>query len=92
MDPLSPNLMGSYDLVITITILFNGPNNLKYLIYELKKEKRRDQQVNHNPPTDFTKSLNWIKVMLVEPAPRSVTLINLNSMSQLESFSGLIKI
>ena len=53
---------------------------------------RRDQPVNHNPPTDFIKSLNWIKVMLVELVPRSVTLINLNDMGQLESLSDLIKI
>ena len=45
-----------------------------------------------NPPTDFTKSLNWIRVILVEMAPRSVTLINLNGMGQLESLSDLIKI
>ena len=42
----------------------------------MSQEKRRDQPVNHSPPTDFTKSLNWIKVMLIELAPRSVTLIN----------------
>ena len=58
----------------------------------MSQEKRRDQPVNHNPPTDFTKSLNWIKVMLIELALRSVTLINLNDMGQLESLSGLIKI
>ena len=52
---------------------------------------RRDQLVNHNPPTDFTKSLDWIRIMLVEMAPRSVTLINLNDMGQLESLSDLIK-
>ena len=52
---------------------------------------RRDQPQNHNPPTDFTKSLNWIKVMLHELAPKSVTLINLNDMDQLESLSGLNK-
>ena len=52
---------------------------------------RRDQPVNHNPPTDFTKSLNWIRVILVEMAPRSVTLVNFNGMDQLESLSGLIK-
>ena len=57
----------------------------------MSQEKRRDQPVNHNPPTDFTKSLNWIKVMLVELASRSVILINLNDMGQLESLSGLIK-
>ena len=32
MDPLSLNLMGGYDLVILITILFEGPNNLEDLI------------------------------------------------------------
>ena len=52
---------------------------------------RRDQPVNHNPPTDFTKSLNWIRILLVEMVLRSVTLINLNDMSQLESLSELIK-
>ena len=52
---------------------------------------RRDQPVNHNPLTDFTKSLNWIKIMLVELAPRLVTLINLNGIDQLESLSDLIK-
>ena len=50
--------MKGYDLVITITNSFYGPNNLKNLIYELKEEKRKDQLVNHNPLTDFTKSLN----------------------------------
>ena len=58
----------------------------------MRQEKRRDQSVNHNPPTDFTKLLNWIKIMLVKLAPRSVTLINLNDMGQLESLSSLIKI
>ena len=53
---------------------------------------RRDQLVNYNPPTDFTKLLNWIKIILIELAPRLVTLINLNGMDQLESLSGLIKI
>ena len=57
----------------------------------MSQEKRRDQSVNHNPPVDFTKSLNWIKIMLVELAPRSVTLINLNGMGQFESLSSLIK-
>ena len=52
---------------------------------------RRDQPINHNPFTDFTKSLNWIRIILVEMAPRSVTLINLNDMGQLESLSDLIK-
>ena len=52
---------------------------------------RRDQPINHNPPTDFTKSLNWIRVMLVEMAPRLVTLINLNDMGPLKSLSDLIK-
>ena len=32
IDPLSSNLMGGYDLVISITILFYGSNNLKNLI------------------------------------------------------------
>ena len=58
----------------------------------MSQEKKRDQPVNHNPLTDFTKSLNWIKIMLVELIPRSVTLINLNGMGQLKSLSGLIKI
>ena len=53
---------------------------------------RRDQPINHNPPTNFTKSLNWIRIILVEMVSRSVTLINLNSMGQVESLSGLIKI
>ena len=53
---------------------------------------RRDQPVNHNPPTDFTKSLNWIRIILLEMAPRSVTMINLNCMGQLKSLSDLIKI
>ena len=52
---------------------------------------RRDQPVNHNPLTDFTKLLNWIKVMLVELAPRLVILFNLSDMGQLESLSDLIK-
>ena len=52
---------------------------------------KRDHLVNYNPSTDFTKSLNWIRVILVEMAPRSVTLINLNDMDQFESLSGLIK-
>ena len=52
---------------------------------------RRDQLVNYNPPTDFTKSLNWIRVILVEIAPRSVILTNLNNMGQVESPSSLIK-
>ena len=56
----------------------------------MSQEKKRDQAVNHNPPTDFTESLNWIKVMLVELAPRLVTLINLNDMGQLEPLSDLI--
>ena len=77
--------MGVYDLVITIISSFYGLNNLEDLIYGLKKEKkrekkRRDQPVNHNPPTDFTKSLNWIRIMLVEMTPKSVTLINLHGM------------
>ena len=54
-------------------------------------QEKRDQSVNYNPPIDFTKSLNWIKIMLVELAPKSVTLINLNGMGQLESLSDLIK-
>ena len=53
---------------------------------------RRDQSVNYNLPTNFTKSLNWIRVILVEMASRSVTLINLNGMDQLESLNDLIKI
>ena len=53
---------------------------------------RRDQLVNHNSLTDFTKSLNWIRIMLVEMASRSVILINLNNMGQLESLNSLIKI
>ena len=53
---------------------------------------RRDQSVNHNHPTDFTKSLNWIRIILVEMAPKSVTLINLNDMGQLESLNDLFKI
>ena len=57
----------------------------------MNQEKRRNQPVNHNPPTDFIKSLNWIRVMLVEMAPRSVTLIHLNDKDQLESLSSLIK-
>ena len=56
LDPLSPNLMGGYDLVITITISSKGPNNLEDLIYELR-EKKKDQSVNHDPLTNFTKSL-----------------------------------
>ena len=40
MDPLSFNLMGGYDLVVTITSSFYRPNNLEDLIYELRKEKR----------------------------------------------------
>ena len=79
-------------LFITITISFKGPNNLEILIYKLREENRRDQLVNYNPSTNFTKSLNWIKVMLVQLVPRSVILINLNGMGQLESFSDLIKI
>ena len=39
--------------------------------------------LGHTSNTDFTKSLNWIKIMLVELTPRSVTLINLNGMDQL---------
>ena len=78
IDLLSPNLIRGYDLVITITISFNGPNNLEDLIYGLREDKRRDQSVNYNPPIDFTKLLNWIKIMLVEWAPSSITLINLN--------------
>ena len=58
----------------------------------MNRKKRRDQPVNHNPPTDFIKSVNWIRVMLVEMTSRSVILINLNNMGQLESLSGLIKI
>ena len=57
----------------------------------MTQEKRRDQPVNHNPPTDFTRSLNWIRMMLVEMALRSVTLINLNNMGQLKLLSSLIK-
>ena len=72
--------MGGYDLIITITILFKGSNNLEDLIYELREEKKRDQLINYNPLTDFIKLLNQIKIMLVELAPRSVTLINLNGM------------
>ena len=42
MDPLSSNLMGGYDSVITITSSFKGPNNLKdlNLIFEKRKDKR----------------------------------------------------
>ena len=40
MDPLSPNLIGGYDLVISITSSFYGLNNLEILIYKLRKEKR----------------------------------------------------
>ena len=57
----------------------------------MNRERKKDQPVNHNPPTDFIKSLNWIRIMLVEMAPRSVTLINLNDMDQLKSLSSLIK-
>ena len=91
MDQLLFILIGSYDLIIIITSSFYGSNNLKNLIYELKEEKRRDQIVNHNPSTDFTKLLNWIKVMLIELTPRSVTLINLNGMDHFKSLSDLIK-
>ena len=37
MDPLSPNLMEGYDLVIPVTSLFYGLNNLEDLIEILKK-------------------------------------------------------
>ena len=40
MDSLSSNLIGDYDLVISITSLFYGSNNLEDLIYESRKEKR----------------------------------------------------
>ena len=40
MDPLSHNLMGGYDLVISITSSFYRPNNLEDLIYESREEKR----------------------------------------------------
>ena len=83
--------MGGYDLVIPITSLFYRPNNLKNF-NQFGEEMRRDQPMNHNPSTDFTKSLNWIKVMLVKLAPRSVTLINLNDIGQLKSLSSVIKI
>ena len=39
MDPLLSNLMRGYDLVIIITISFYGPNNLKDLIFELRREE-----------------------------------------------------
>ena len=51
LDPLSPNLMGGYDLVIIITISFKRPNNLEDLIYELREKKKRDQPVNYYSPT-----------------------------------------
>ena len=83
--------MRGYDLVITITSSFYGFNNLKNLIYELREEKKRDRSLNHNLSIDVIKSLNWIRIILVEMAPRSVILINLNDMGQLESINGLIK-
>ena len=43
IDPLSPNLMGGYDLVITITISSKGPNNLEDLISELREKKKINQ-------------------------------------------------
>ena len=89
-NPLSSNLMRGYDLVVTITISFKRPNNLKDLISELREE-RRDQSIDRNPPTDFIKSLNQIRVMLIELASRSVTLINLNGISSFESLINLIK-
>ena len=43
MDLLSPNLIGGYDLVITITISSKGPNNLEDLISELREKKKINQ-------------------------------------------------
>ena len=78
IDLLSFTLMRGYDLVITIIISFKESNNLKDLINLEKRE--RYQSVDYNPPTDFIKSLNQIRIMLIEMAPRSVTLINLYDM------------
>ena len=53
MDPLSANLIKGYDLVITITISFLGPNNLQNLVNIILEKK--SWPVNHNPSTNFTK-------------------------------------
>ena len=44
LNPLSSNLIGSYDLVITITISFKEPNNLEDLICELREKKEEINQ------------------------------------------------
>ena len=43
MDPLLFTLIGGYDLVISITSLFYGPNNLKDLINLEKREEEINQ-------------------------------------------------